>query len=53
MSGALYRGRNSAGIETSHLRVTVLCEGGHIAEILDKQTGIVQFSAGRSIFSTT
>jgi hypothetical protein len=40
MSSSLYRGRNSVSIENSHLRVTVLVEGGHIAEIFDKQTGI-------------
>ena len=40
MTGSLYRGRNSVSIENSHLRVTVLKEGGHIAELLDKQTGI-------------
>jgi len=40
MPDALYRGRNSVSIENSHLRVTVLREGGHIAEILDKQTGV-------------
>jgi hypothetical protein len=40
VTGSLYRGRNSVSIENSHLRVTVLKEGGHIAEILDKQTGV-------------
>jgi len=35
-----YRGRRAATIENDHLRVTVLVEGGHIAEVLDKQTGI-------------
>ena len=40
MTGTLYRGRNSVSIENSHLRVPVLREGGHIAEILDKQTGV-------------
>jgi hypothetical protein len=40
MSDSLYRGRKSVSIENSHLRVTVLREGGHIAEILDKQTGV-------------
>lgn len=40
MSDALYHGRKSVSIENSHLRVTVLREGGHIAEILDKQTGV-------------
>jgi hypothetical protein len=40
MSDARYHGRKSVSIENSHLRVTVLREGGHIAEILDKQTGV-------------
>jgi hypothetical protein len=40
MSDTLYRGRNSVSIENSDLRVTVLREGGHIAEIFDKQTGV-------------
>jgi hypothetical protein len=35
-----YRGRRAAAIENQFLRVTVLQEGGHIAEIFDKQTGI-------------
>ncbi|HXW04235.1 MAG TPA: hypothetical protein VD833_03305 [Vicinamibacterales bacterium] len=34
-----YRGRRAAFIENRALRVTVLQEGGHIAEILDKRTG--------------
>jgi hypothetical protein len=36
----IYHGRCAAAIENQHLRVTVLQEGGHIAEILDKETGI-------------
>jgi len=36
----LYHGRRAAAIENRHLHVTVLQEGGHIAEILDKETGI-------------
>jgi len=36
----IYRGRRAAAIENQYLRVTVLQEGGHIAEILDKETGI-------------
>lgn len=36
----VYRGRRAAAIENDHLRVTVLEEGGHIAEILDKRTGV-------------
>ncbi|MGH9158431.1 MAG: hypothetical protein ACRD2X_00375 [Vicinamibacteraceae bacterium] len=35
-----YRGRRAAFIENSALRVTVLEEGGHVAEILDKRSGI-------------
>lgn len=35
-----FRGRRAATIENSALRVTVLEGGGHIAEILDKRTGI-------------
>src|SRR5437762_11671249 len=35
-----YRGRRAATVENDDVRVTVLEEGGHIAEILDKRTGI-------------
>src|SRR5215207_7666769 len=35
-----YRGRRAATIENETLRVTVLEEGGHIAEIADKATGV-------------
>ena len=35
-----YRGRRAATIENDALRVTVLEEGGHIAEMTDKATGI-------------
>jgi hypothetical protein len=35
-----YHGRRAAAIDNQQLRVTVLQEGGHIAEILDKDTGI-------------
>jgi hypothetical protein len=35
-----YCGRQAAFIENSDLRVTVLKEGGHIAEILDKRSGV-------------
>jgi len=34
-----FHGRQAASIENEHLRVTVLKEGGHIAEILDKRSG--------------
>src|SRR4030088_51935 len=36
----LYRGRRARRLETRELRVTVLMEGGHIAEIADKRTGV-------------
>jgi hypothetical protein len=35
-----YRGRRSATIENSRVRITVLEFGGHIAEVFDKQTGV-------------
>ena len=35
-----YRGRRAAAIENDALRVTVLREGGHIAEIFDKASGL-------------
>ena len=35
-----YRSRRAARLENDSLRVTVLREGGHIAEILDKDTGV-------------
>jgi len=35
-----YRDRRSATIENNELRVTVLEEGGHIAEVFDKLTGV-------------
>jgi hypothetical protein len=34
------QGRRASSVENDALRVTVLHEGGHIAEILDKRTGI-------------
>src|SRR5262245_23760128 len=40
VSAGLYRGRRAVSIENDHLRVTVLVEGGHIAEVFDKTTGI-------------
>jgi len=36
----IFRGRRAAAIENDRLRVTVLEGGGHIAEILDKRTGV-------------
>ena len=38
----IFKGRRGAVIENDHLRVTVLQEGGHIAEILDKLTELLQ-----------
>jgi hypothetical protein len=35
-----YRGRRAASIENEALRLTVLEEGGHIAEIFDKRAGV-------------
>jgi len=35
-----YLNRRAASVENDELRVTVLQEGGHIAEILDKRTGV-------------
>jgi hypothetical protein len=35
-----FRNRRAASIENSALRVTVLEGGGHIAEVLDKRTGV-------------
>lgn len=40
MTTVRYRGRRAATVENETLRLTVLVEGGHIAEILDKRTGI-------------
>lgn len=40
MAKVTWRGRRAVAFENDQLRVTVLCEGGHIAEIFDKQTGI-------------
>ena len=40
MAVSTYSGRRAASIENRDLRVTVLEEGGHIAELLDKRTGI-------------
>ncbi len=35
-----FRDRRAVSIENDHLRVTVLLEGGHIAEIFDQRTGV-------------
>src|SRR5918999_3138060 len=39
-SSLRYRDRRAVSIENNHIRVTALVEGGHIAEIYDKQAGI-------------
>jgi hypothetical protein len=36
----MFRNRHASSIENDALRVTVLHEGGHIAEVLDKRSGI-------------
>jgi hypothetical protein len=35
-----FHGRRAGSIENSRLRLTVLAEGGHIAEVFDKQSGV-------------
>jgi hypothetical protein len=40
MAETRYRGRRATSIENEWVRVTVLHEGGHIAEILDKRSGV-------------
>lgn len=40
MPDTTYRGRRAASIENEFLRVTVLQEGGHIAEIFSKEAGV-------------
>jgi hypothetical protein len=40
MFDTTYRGRRAATLENDALRLTVLREGGHIAEIFDKETGV-------------
>ena len=40
MATVRYHGRRAASIESDRVRVTVLEGGGHIAEVLDKQTGV-------------
>ncbi len=39
MPATVFQGRRAAAIENAQFRVTVLEQGGHIAEILDKLTG--------------
>ncbi len=40
MTEITYRGRRAVVIENSDLRLTVLVEGGHVAEILHKPSGV-------------
>ena len=40
MAETTYRGRRAAFVENEFLRVTVLQEGGHIAEIFSKESGV-------------
>jgi hypothetical protein len=40
MAETRYRGRRATSIENDLVRITVLHEGGHIAEILDKPSGV-------------
>jgi hypothetical protein len=40
MQNSNYRGRRAAAIENDDLRVTVLREGGHIAEVYHKKAGV-------------
>ena len=40
MAETKYRNRRAVEIQNEQVRVTVLIEGGHIAEILDKATGV-------------
>ena len=40
MPPTIFRGRRATSIENSFLRVTVLQDGGHLAEVFDKQAGV-------------
>lgn len=40
MASVRYHGRRAAAIENDRVRVTVLEGGGHIAEVLDKKSGV-------------
>ena len=40
MAETTYRNRRAVQIENERVRLTVLVEGGHVAEILDKATGV-------------
>jgi len=40
VSAVLFKGRQAVSLENNLLRVTVLKEGGHIAEVFDKRAGV-------------
>ena len=40
LTKAVFKGRRAAHLENDFLRVTVLVEGGHIAEVLNKRAGV-------------
>lgn len=40
MPNISFRGRRAASIENEHIRVVVTHEGGHVAQIIDKRSGI-------------
>ena len=40
MTETMFHGRRAASIENDRLRVTVLAEGGHLAEVFHKQSGV-------------
>ena len=40
MARTTHRGRRAAVLENDELRVTVIEEGGHLAEIFDRRTGV-------------
>ncbi|MBL8232659.1 MAG: hypothetical protein JNL98_29440 [Bryobacterales bacterium] len=40
MSETTYRGRRAVSVENERIRVTMLVEGGHIAELLHKSSGV-------------
>src|ERR1017187_3595217 len=40
MPKTIFKGREAVAIENENLRVTVLVEGGHIAEVFEKSSGV-------------
>jgi hypothetical protein len=40
MTTHTYRGRRAVSVENERLRVSILVEGGHLAEVLDKRSGV-------------